>query len=1384
MRTFHKTTILAVASLAVFAKAEIVVGGGFERLAEDNPTERFNVVEIAESKCFDIRSVIPTGAWAAPLVFDRRDAIRLKGFNGNPPTSMERLSKNAGGTIRIAIALPETLKEGGPAGKAYVKLSRPLKATAIFNLFSNNPEQLKLPQTLEIPAGKTLGSFDISVIDDKLINLTRDIATRVSIGGNLLVEQPVRVKDDETPPKMQLILPRTLVEGRANSGKNASFTLDRPADVALMVYLKADVGGKLRFPPYLRLKSGQTRHDFKIAAQNDDQIDIAFPVTLTASREGMKTAKGKIIISDNEARILTLVPPTTIPEGGMATGTVKVPGTMGYALDVALTNDHPEQITLPEIVRIPAGQSEATFTIFGKENPSRDGSREVSLAAAAPQFIGSNATSTVRDNEVVSYRVGGLVGIVNVSSPTTAVIFGTDVEGNDILNFSGAVKLEVILPDGAVQSVVPATVTLEGSAGWRGSLTLPPVSSAPLRVRASDGAGNWGESAPIDVMRVLPMTAQNLVWDATRGRIFASATKFVGALHDNQVVAIDPESLQVTGSGRSNFNPRNLVLSSEGKFLYQSCASNGFIYKFDPDTLNTLSQFSAGVDSNSSKLYAADLCPVEGAPDSVVVSRYYGGSTNYHHHSVAIFDNGVMRPVTTGVFPLPRANVIEPSSDPSVYFGYCNEGSGFELMRMHSSASGITIVTSKRGLLSGFYEDMKSSGDRIFATTGIVVDGGKMKKLGQFDNRGLVFPDLASARVFYLENPADAFGSYQSIAAYDPVTLRLIRRLALPVAESAASNFIRWGDNGIAYLAGDRLVLINSSQLVPSAPAANLAVTIETPPGPASIGTPVTYTVRVANSGPNVACNTRINALLSDGQTLQNAAGSFGVPVTSGSIVTLAVGDLAVNSSATLTLTTVPQSAGQVSCKVGLLVDSLDPVMVDNSADRFVEVDYDVGTDEFKPFKLDANNLVDDPRRGVFWASLSKVTGESLENMVVSFNPANGDVSAPIPLDGDPVAQSMAISANGRYLYLGIVGEEVVQRIDLDATPPTRVLIPLSRDPYEWAAPASQIQVLEGDGTSIVVATGSLPSIIVVDGLVKRAIPDFWGFAPNLERTTKPNVFVSYDKNSNADKVYEIGVSPTSVATTRAIPNLISGYRVDIRGDGKFLLSSSGRLIDSDALTLIADLGMAGRPCVDAINRRAFLVNGNSLHVFDAATGSVVGTVAIPTAAPGDWAQSCIRWGTDGLAILGKGEIFAVHSSLVVPGASLRRASRVASNVSSVSPSIPAGDSDGDGLADTLEYFFGTSPSQFTANPVKLASTTAGGMVTIHLAFPRRPGIAWPSYGYEFSHDLIEWVPVGEVSETVGSAQAVDGVEIENIDATIVVPQSNSGFVRLRWLQP
>ncbi|MFN9108839.1 MAG: hypothetical protein ACK5XN_02000, partial [Bacteroidota bacterium] len=112
----------------------------------------------------------------------------------------------------------------------------------------------------------------------------------------------------------------------------------------------------------------------------------------------------------------------------------------------------------------------------------------------------------------------------------------------------------------------------------------------------------------------------------------------------------------------------------------------------------------------------------------------------------------------------------------------------------------------------------------------------------------------------------------------------------------------------------------------------------------------------------------------------------------------------------------------------------------------------------------------------------------------------------------------------------------------------------------------------------------------------------------------------------------------------------------------------------------------------------------------------------------------------------------------------------------------PAGDIDGDGIANGIEYFLATLPTTTTSNPIQINTNSDIGQNVIHVVFPRRAGLSQSLYGYECSTDLATWNSVPNVTETVVSSQTVNGVLVETVDAQLPCPAPNSGFVRLKWI--
>ena len=66
------------------------------------------------------------------------------------------------------------------------------------------------------------------------------------------------------------------------------------------------------------------------------------------------------------------------------------------------------------------------FTLTAADNLIRDGSRLVAIGASAGAFSNASATMTIRDNEVATYRFGGLPDIVDMGRPVAIVVSAAD----------------------------------------------------------------------------------------------------------------------------------------------------------------------------------------------------------------------------------------------------------------------------------------------------------------------------------------------------------------------------------------------------------------------------------------------------------------------------------------------------------------------------------------------------------------------------------------------------------------------------------------------------------------------------------------------------------------------------------------------------------------------------------------------------------------------------------------------------------------------------------------------------------------------------------------------------------------------------------------------
>lgn len=1310
--------------------------------------------------------------------------IRFSQYDNAPAPidgiAIDAVSVDGDGDQRVALELPTPLLEGTGPHTGFALLAFAPSSDLTVNLSTSPAGQLSVPASVTVSAGQAWVSFPFSVVNDSLVNLTRAITVNGSAAGATSSSAAVSIVDDDAPV-LNLVVPSTLTEG-VSASNNATISTDRAPTVALTVTLSQSPPGELSFPTSVTIPANQTQALFTVTATNDTKIDGDVPVVVTASTSGSTPVTAATMAVDNETRTLNLNLPATISEGGTATGTVSIPGTLTSTLSVLLASGNETALTVPASVLIPAGSTSATFTLTAPDNSSQDGSKTVAIQATAATFTPSNKTTVVRDNEVAAYRFATLADIVNVGSTVSATITALDIEGNTLTGFAGSVNLSLKLPNGTTQAVTPAMATFANST-WTGSITLPPVSATPLQLRAQDASGRSGESNAFDTMRVVSLTAADMVWDASRSKLYASVPNSAGGTYANQVVVIDPVTGQITPGVTLATDPKKLAITSDGQFLYAALQGNGSVSRIALSTMTVGQSFLIGASQYYGTLYVEDMCTVAGQPNLLVVSQFRSG-VSPRHDGVAVYDNGLKRTAETQDHT--GSNVIEPSADPTIFFGYNNETTEFGFRTLKLNADGMTELQVNGSLMTGFSSDMKSDGDLVCSLAGDAINGAQMRRLGSFGTSGPVCPDLASNRVFFVEPQSQYSSNYDKIAAFDVTSRTVIRRLTSGTVFTSPAGLIRWGSNGLAFRTGSSIVILNSSQLVPSAPPADLAISIQATPNPAAVSQPLTYTVQITNHGPNPSDSTILNAVLSDSQTLQSAAVSQGTTSTTGTIVNSTIGTLASGASATLTITTLPQSAGSLTCQVGTSSLAIDPAFANNTATKLVSVGFQSAPNSVNQLRLAANNLVYDSTRNLLWAAIPSTDTSGLAKTLISINPVSGLMSDPIPVGNNPTSRSLSISKNGRFLYLGLSDSPEAHRVDLNNANAT-LRIPMGTSQWGDANYAGDFEALDGDGTSFLVVGTNDHSAYVFDGLTRRTSKTAIYSVDRIESVGLSNLFVGYNNYTSGYDLSRLSITTSGVSVAQSIGSVISGYNVDIRGDNGMILSSSGKLVNSSDLSLKTTFAFSGRPCLDAAYQRAFLLNGNQLLSYDSNTYLSTGNFTLPVSSTGDWAQTCIRWGLDGFAILGNdGKVYIARWTGAVPPTLDSDADGMSDawEIASFGAVSGTGGQDGDmdGMNDCFEFLFGTNPAQPNSQSVSVDRVSVNDTTGIRIAFPRRAGVSPKPYVIETSCDLAIWTPANNAVETISSSRITNGVTIESVEAVVPMPAPDCGFVRLRWL--
>ena len=303
----------------------------------------------------------------------------------------------------LSVSQISQLTEGQPhPGQGQVSIPTALNTNLVVSLLSEDPFELVASLSVTIPAGATSASFDVTPIDDNLLNGTHGAKVLAMADGFRSTDGLFLIHDHENTT-LHLHTPAAILEGDNIYLPHVS--TEAPVDADVRVILSVDPPGAISFgplDPIVIIPKGDTNSSmFQIQAPDNGCIDGPRQFKLVASVANWHGATNTITILDAAKTNLTMIGPPMVLEGSgrlAKVAAVGISGVLSTDLVVTVTSDWP-LVSALGTVTIPAGKTKAWFDLLIGDDPFVEPSFWVTLTASAPGFASGRCIVWMIDND-------------------------------------------------------------------------------------------------------------------------------------------------------------------------------------------------------------------------------------------------------------------------------------------------------------------------------------------------------------------------------------------------------------------------------------------------------------------------------------------------------------------------------------------------------------------------------------------------------------------------------------------------------------------------------------------------------------------------------------------------------------------------------------------------------------------------------------------------------------------------------------------------------------------------------------------------------------------------------------------------------------------------
>lgn len=323
-----------------------------------------------------------------------------------------------------------------------------------------------------------------------------------------------------------------------------------------------------------------------------------------------------------------------------------------------------------------------------------------------------------------------------------------------------------------------------------------------------------------------------------------------------------------------------------------------------------------------------------------------------------------------------------------------------------------------------------------------------------------------------------------------------------------------------------------------------------------------------------------------------------------------------------------------------------------------------------------SNSMVYNPVNGLLYLSIPANVGAPYGNSIVSMDPATGALGTPIPVGSEP--NKMALTSDGKYLWVGLDGASGVRKVDLTT----------NKAGLQFALGVTTNNSSPQTALSLIALPGASDSVVVLQGTSSYYASSLGIYDSGILRGSLPpqNYYSEYalQIDSARSEIYvggsglftytynSTGLTP-KVSNTNSNIALANSSLDEMQLVNGKLYGDFGKVYDAEAGTLLGTMYQTGTTAAqgptlfDTSQNKIFILNNSSVYccsgynqiqIFNPDDYSATG-VTIPISIPYSIYNSTtstytyftpnrlVRWGSNGLALHTNAGIFSLQSNNV-----------------------------------------------------------------------------------------------------------------------------------------